>query len=322
MAHVVLRSEDPDLIETVRSVLAVTGIPLAVYPESAAPPTAGLLLDGGTQPAAPTAEGGRYARVGLWDRRGEVGEDALLLPHDAESLLTLAQAANRTLRAKTVGVVGSRGGVGASVFAVALARVGAEASLGTALVEGSGSPALASMLPLGGGPRWADLPAAPDPAHLVRALPTWAGVRVLLGDERRTPEASRAEAAIAALAQSHDLLVLDLQRHDVAGGITTRWCEVVVLVTTCDLPAVRAAEAMRHHLSAEEVHLLVRGPARAGYTPGAVERALAVRAVTRMRREWSLPGGIERGIPPGEHRRGPLLRAARGVLDALEVRGQ
>ena len=46
--QVALRSESAPMIEQVRSVLAVAGMPVAVYPEHAPPPVSvGLALDGG-----------------------------------------------------------------------------------------------------------------------------------------------------------------------------------------------------------------------------------------------------------------------------------
>src|SRR5690625_2694384 len=314
MIPVALRSEDPQLIETVRSVLAVSAIPLAVIPEPAALPGAiGLALDDGGGDPRWRSQARRYARVGL--RSGQApAPGVLVLPQAAEELLVLARAANRVVRAKVVGVVGAAGGVGASVFAAVLARVGAEEGATTALVEGAGAPALASLLALTYAPglRWADVPASGvEPHHLASSLPRWEGVRALVGDDRPHPGLARNEDTLAALAQGHDLLILDLQREDVTNGITRRWCDVVLVVTTCAVPAVSATRALCATLSTEAVHLVVRGPSKAGLSATEVTETVGVGILAYMRPERSLPPALDRGITPGEHRRGPLLRAAR-----------
>lgn len=319
MIPVALRSEDPELIETVRSVLAVSSIPLAVFPAPAPPPAeVGLALDDGDTPWNIHAR--RYARVGLRDAAPAAG--VLVLPQAAEELLVLARAANRVVRARTIGVVGAAGGVGASVFAAVLARVGAEEGLTTALVEGAGNPALTALLSLTYAPglRWQDLPVSgAEPAHLTSSLPRWEGVRTLIGDDRPHPGLANNEAVLSALAQTHDLLVLDLQREDVANGVTMRWCDFVLVLTTCALPAVSATRALCATLSTEDVHLIVRGPTKAGLTGGEVMEMVGVRMLAYMRTERSLPGALDRGLTPGDHRRGPLVRAARTCLHTLEV---
>lgn len=322
MIPVALRSEDPELIETVRSVLAVSSIPLAVFPESMVEPvSAGLALDGGASDAAWRRRSRRYAKVGLRTAATPAG-DVLVLPQAAEELLSLARAANRVLRAKIIGVVGAAGGVGASVFAATLSRAGAEAGLTTALVEGEGNPALAALLDITYAPglRWPDLPAAgSEPGHLSASLPRWAAVRLLVGDDRRNPKLGNSETTLTALAQIHDLVVLDLQREDVANGVTKRWCDSVLVVTTCAVPAVSATRALCATLTTEDVHLVVRGPTRAGMSPTEVKEIVGVEILTYMRAERSLPASLDRGLTPGDHRRGPLLRAARTTLQELGV---
>lgn len=322
MIPVALRSEDPQLIETVRSVLAVSSIPLAVFPESVIDPVvAGLALDGGSTDSAWRKESRRYAKVAL--RTGApVGSDVLILPHAAEELLGLARAANRVLRAKVLGVVGAAGGVGGSVFAACLARVGAESGLTTALVEGEGNPALSALLDMTYSPglRWPDVPAAgAEPGHLTASLPRWENVRLLIGDDRLSPGIPNSEAALTAVAQMHDFVVLDLQRQDVASGVTKRWCDSVLVVTTSGVPAVSATRALCATLTTEDVHLVVRGPSKGGLTPEELSRSVGVNIVTYMRAERSLPASLERGLTPGDHRRGPLLRAARSTLGDLGV---
>src|SRR5690625_2116602 len=206
MVPVALRSEDPQLIETVRSVLAVNSIPLAVFPESTIEPVAaGLALETGCSDPTWRAPARRDAGVWLRDAE-EPHEGALVPPHAAEELLGLARAANRVLRARVVGIVGAAGGVGASVFAATLARAGAEAGLTSALVEGAGNPALTALLGrvYSPGLRWPDLSAAgAEPDHLTASLPRWENVRLLLGEDRPSPGLATSEAALTDPAQTH-----------------------------------------------------------------------------------------------------------------------
>lgn len=322
MIPVALRSEDPALIETVRSVLAVSSIPLAVFPESVVEPVEiGLALDGGTESTGWRSNSRRYAKVGL--RSGEdLGADVLILPHAAEEILSLARAANRVLRARVVGVVGAAGGVGASSFAAALARAGAEAGLQVALAEGAGNPALSVLLDATYSPglRWADLAGSGlDVGDVSDSLPRWHGTRLLLGDDRPSPGMTAGEPVITGLAHTHDLVVMDLQRSDVAAGVTKRWCDAVLVLTTPGLPALSAARALCATLSTESVHLVVRGPIRAGVPRGEIPAMVRAEVLTYMRAERSLEASVERGLTPGDHRRGPLLRAARETLQALAV---
>lgn len=322
MIPVALRSEDPDLIETVRSVLAVSSIPLAVFPESVMEPVEiGLALDGARESPAWRSNSRRYAKVGL--RSGEdLGPDVLVLPHAAEEILSLARAANRVLRARVIAVVGAAGGVGASSFAATLARAGAEAGLQVALAEGSGNPALSVLLDATYTPglRWADLAGSGlDVVDTADSLPRWHGTRLLLGDDRPSPGMTAGDSMITGLAHTHDLVVMDLQRSDVAAGVTKRWCDAVLVLTTPSLPALSAARALCATLSTESVHLVVRGPIRAGVPRGEIPGMVRAEVLTYMRAERSFEASLERGLTPGDHRRGPLLRAARETLQGLEI---
>lgn len=322
MIPVALRSEDPELIETVRSVLAVSSIPLAVFPETTTSPVhAGLALDsGGGGAPGWRSLARRHVTVGLWAHRSEEARGVLLLPQAAEELLVLARAANRVLRATSVGVVGACGGVGASVFAAALARVGAEQELMTALIEGGGNPTMMTLLDLAYSPglRWRDLPVAGlEPVHLAASVPRWKNVRVVMGDDRASPGLASSDALLSALAQTHDLVVFDLQRHDIASGVTKRWCDAVLVVTTCDVPAAHATRALCAAFTTEDVRLVVRGPSRGGVSVEELAEFAGQKVLTFMRTERSLPAGLQRGLTPGDHRRGPLVRAGRHTVEQL-----
>ncbi|HLS02432.1 MAG TPA: hypothetical protein VK054_10720 [Beutenbergiaceae bacterium] len=324
MIPVALRSENPQLIETVRSVLAVSAIPLAVFPESSAQVSdIGLALDDAAHPNPWGAQARRYATVGLPTSAGHPGE-TLVVPHQAEDLLTLATAATQVLRAHVVGVVGAAGGVGASVFGAALARMGVEEGLMTCVVEGEGNPALATLLQLTYAPglRWSDLPATGiNPTQLADTLPRWEGVRVLAGDDRPSPGLAASKPVVAAVAEAHDLVVLDLQRSDATSGVTKQWCDDLIIVATPSASAVAAAAALLPHVATQPVHVVVRGPIKGGLGVAEIEETLGLSIGLYMRGERSLPAGLDRGLTPGDYRRGPLVRGARAMLDRLGVVG-
>lgn len=318
---VALRSESARLIEEVRTILAVAGLPVAVYPEHASPPAdVGLALDAAEQPDdAWRTVGSRSVRVAL------EGDDdgALVLPAAADRLLALARAANRRMRARVVGVVGARGGIGSSALAAALARVSASRALTSALVDGADGAPLEVLLGLEDdqGLRWPDLTGAGsiDPVELAGALPVWEGTRVLCADQRPAALTANADGVIVALAQVHDAVVLDLPRHAVAAGVAAHWCDVVLILTTPDAASAAGARRVAALLRGQDARLVVRGPIRDGYTPSELAQFCGVPLAGAMRPERSLPLAMDRGLPPGEASRGPLMRLARQLVTDLGV---
>lgn len=147
--------------------------------------------------------------------------------------------------AQVVALTGAVGGLGVSALLLHLAR--ASAALGRRVAVLDLDPAGSLGLLLGDvtrpGLRWADLPVdetAFRPGLLVAALPTWIGIPVLTGDERggpRRPE--QAGPALTALAEDHDLVLVDLPRGaDAPPGAR------VLLVTGADLRSAVAAQAL------------------------------------------------------------------------------
>lgn len=319
--EVALRSDSTELIDAVRTVLAVAGLPLAIYPQQAPPPSqAGLVLDGGEEADPSWRHAGmKYARVTTRTR----GNSALTLPEDAEDLLLLARAANQDRRARVIGVIGARGGVGASALAAVLARVSVRATLATALVDGGDGAPVDVLLNLEHEPglRWADVGGAGgiDPAELASALPVWSGVRVLCADHRPAPLSGHADDAVLALAHAHDVVVMDLPRHALRAGLAARWCDVLLLVTTSDVASVSAARSLTSTSTGEDIRLVVRGPVRDGLTPAEIADACEVPIAVTMRPERSLTASLARGLAPGDSSRGPLRRHARALVTELRL---
>jgi secretion/DNA translocation related CpaE-like protein len=150
-------------------------------------------------------------------------DDVLGLPSGEGILLErLADVAEPAARARVIGVIGGRGGAGASVLAAGLAL--------TAVARG---PAwLIDLDPLGGGAdaglgaelrtgaRWSDLGVLTgrlSPAALRTAVPEVHGVSVVATThpaEEPAPEAVR--TVVAAAGRGGGLVVLDLARHRTA----------------------------------------------------------------------------------------------------------
>jgi len=320
-----LRSGDRHVVERVRRLCALAGLALDVLPPGSDPPAAAVLLDDRTDPVGTSwAHGpGRAAVVELGPEPG-----MLQLPADAETLLGLLGRVAAPRRARVVGVVGAVGGVGASALAAATARLAVSAGRPSALVDldpaGGGFDVLLGI-EHDAGPRWADVLGQRGgfpPDRLMAALPTWHDVRVLSSDVRGGVALADPVAldAVAALTRAADAVVLDLPRAVLAPDAEPDWlalCGAVVLVTGCDTRSAAAAAAAAGRLAGRAAHLVVRGPASGSLLPGDVAEATGLPLGAVMRPERAFAAGVERGLSPGDQRRGPLLATARRLLRPL-----
>ena len=221
--------------------------------------------------------------------------------------------------AGVIGVVGARGGAGASTFAAALAHRFARTGA-TALVDlerAGGGIDVVVGIEGAGGLRWPDLVDARgtvDARELAALLPRWGGCAVLSADRTR-PGAPPS----GAVGEEHASVVLDLDRCDVLDrGAVLASCRTVLVVVPRDLRAVAGALALRPALVelVADVRLVVRGPAPGGL--GALELAHVVDLplAVSMRHDRRLAADGERGGGPTV-RRGALGRAVTRVAGAL-----
>lgn len=239
--------------------------------------------------------------------------------------LALAEPALATV-APVIGVVGARGGVGASVLSAAVGRMARRAGDRVVVVDGT---------PCGGGTdvllgieddpglRWPDLHAARGEVggdQLLALLPTWQGVSILSADRRRPAPLPRDvhEDVVRGLAAAGDVVVLDL-----AAGDAARWaalCTVLVVVARCDLTSVAGAVATVGAAPGIPAGLVARGPAAGRLTAWDVARAVGIDLWADIRSDPTLAGRLERGEGPlvrvGRGRSGDLGRAASTVLGA------
>jgi hypothetical protein len=95
--------------------------------------------------------------------------------------------------------------------------------------------------------------------------------------------------------------------------------DLAVLVVPAEVRACAAAAVVAKRVlrCGVPLQLVVRGPGPGGLTPGDVSRALELPVLTAMPPQPRLAAMLDRGGLPGQAR-GPLARAARQVLAALE----
>ncbi|NUT52857.1 MAG: hypothetical protein HOV94_37060, partial [Saccharothrix sp.] len=113
---------------------------------------------------------------------------------------------------------------------------------------------------------------------------------------------------------------------DVPRGLTGAACaaldraDLAVLVVPADVKACMAAKPVVEQASERGVRLkaVVRGPAPGGLTTAQVVEAIDVPLLTAMRPEPRLARALDNGHFP-ETTRGPLAKAARQVLEALNA---
>lgn len=233
-----------------------------------------------------------------------------------------------------VGVVGARGGVGATTLAATLGQaVGrADRSAGAVLVDldaaGGGIDVHLGIEDVGG-LRWPDLAGARGDvpgAELTSLLPVWSGMRVLSGDCWRPGPAPPdvVGGVLDALRGCHRTVVVDLGRTEaLAQGPGLRRCSSVLVVSSGDLRSVAGVVALRDALlsTAPDVRLALRGSrgGGAGAALGALEVAhvvdLPVAAV--LPRDRHLVATVERGLGPVVRRRGPYARAVRRLAEEV-----
>ena len=340
--------EDDALLDEVLRLAAAAGCEVERVPDLAAlrPRWARaplvLLDDTGLEHCAPAAlprRGGvMVVSAGapppdLWQRCVAVGVERVAELPGGEALLASALADVPDTPADSVGrvlgVVGGRGGAGASVLSIAVAQSAAERGDRALLVDCD---------PLGGGLdvtlgieqepglRWPNLRVSGGrvPASALRsALPAprgRGGLTVLSCDRYGDgPEQAAMSAVLDAGRRGGDTVVCDLPRQLTEAGCTVvDQADLVVLVVPADVRACAAArrviEQVREH--GAEPRLVVRGPAPGGLTPSSVARAVDLPLFAYMRPEPCLDAVLDVGRFP-KRRRGPLANTADAILAAL-----
>lgn len=258
----------------------------------------------------------------VWRRAVEIGADCVLRLPEAESWLVdrIADAAEGAGRqALTVGVIGGRGGAGASTLACALALAAARTGRRTLLVDGDPLGGGLDVL-LGGeraeGRRWPDFVASKGRVAggaLEESLPSVRGLRVLSWDRGDTVlvPAEAMRAVLAAARRRGGIVVVDLPRRiDAAVTEALAQLDLGLLVVPGELRAVAAAHRVASLAGAVLGDL--RAVVRAPYAPGIDEQwvadTLGLPLAGELPHDPALLAALDIGAPPGGEARGPLGR--------------
>jgi secretion/DNA translocation related CpaE-like protein len=344
-ARSLVLTADEALLDELLRLAAAAGVEVDVAPDPvAARPrwqAAPLVVVGDDQAESAAGQLGRRpqvilvgvdrADVSIWRRGVALGAEQVVYLPDVEHWLVerFADAAEETGRdALVVGVMGGRGGAGASVLAVALAVTSARRGLGTTLID---------LDPLGGGidlllgaedcpglrwPDFADTRGRLASAALRDALPERHGLTVLSWGRGHVvtipPPAVR--AVVSAARRGGDAVVLDMPRRlDAATEEALELCTCTLLVVPAEVRAVAAAARVALGLTAvtADVRVVVRGPSLSGLGAVEVSDALGLPVVAEMESEPHLDDRLDRGEPPAQTGRGTIAAACNKVLDDL-----
>lgn len=268
----------------------------------------------------------------VWRRAVEIGAEYVLRLPESEGWL-VDQIANATegvgRPALTVGVMGGRGGSGASTLACALAVTAARSGRRTLLVDGDPLGGGIDVL-LGGeeseGMRWPDFARSKGRvggSALEESLPALHGLRVLSwgrdNDVFVPPPAM--QAVLAAARRLGGVVVVDLPRRvDECVAEALAQMDVGLLVVPGELRAVAAAERVAAAVGAilEDLRVVARGPYTAGLDEQWVAQALGLPLVGDLPLETGLSAAQDSGLPPGGNSRSSLARFCTAFWDRAD----
>lgn len=262
---------------------------------------------------------------GVWKRAVQIGADHVLLLPDGEQWLVdrIADVAEGVGRpALTVGVIGGRGGAGASTLACALAVTSAREGMRTLLVDADPLGGGLDVL-LGGetaeGLRWPAFAASRGrvgSGALEESLPELHSLRVLSWDRGDCvavpPPAVR--AVVSAARRRGGAVVVDLPRRiDEAGAEALAQLDIGLLVVPAELRAIAAAGrvASAAGMVLRDLRVAVRGPYAPGLDDREVARLLGLPLAGEVPVETGLLSAADGRTPPGGGGRGPLARFCR-----------
>ncbi|MEC3978134.1 septum site-determining protein Ssd [Amycolatopsis sp. H20-H5] len=233
-------------------------------------------------------------------------------------------------RGSVIGVIGGRGGAGASVLAAA---VGLAANAdGRGLLVDCDSLGGGIDLVLGAegvdGLRWPDLQVSGRVSmpSLQESLPRLGhrenGLSFLsCGTEGHDPTADAVTAVIAAGRRAGRTVVCDLPRHLCTGAAAAAGeADLVALVVPAEFRACLAAKQVLRRLEqrACRIGIVVRGPVLAGLSPGELAEMMGLPLLSYLVPDRRMPVDLERGefqLRP----KSPLATAAEAIVAAARL---
>ncbi|HET9654034.1 MAG TPA: septum site-determining protein Ssd [Kineosporiaceae bacterium] len=290
----------------------------------------------------------------VWRRAIACGAEQVVVLPDGEPWLLdrIVDAVSPPPTAAVLGVIGGRGGAGASTLAVGLASVATRSGVRTLLVDNDplgGGLDLLLGLEEEGGLRWSDLAGARgrlQPGVLASMLPGVPDLRVLTWgrfpaedagaasspsaqtsgpacgswSEEPGPGAAAVEAVLGTAAREFELIVLDLTRRFGPGDrAASRACRTVFVVVPAEVRATAAAAAVCAQLdrTVADQRLVVRGPAPSGLPADAVADALGLPLAGELRTEPAVATALDRGEALPGRSRGALPVLCRRLLSQV-----
>lgn len=269
--------------------------------------------------------------AGVWQQAVALGADRVVFLPDGEAELVnllVVATEGQSARGRVVGVVGGRGGAGASTLAAALAVTALRSGLATMLIDADPLGGGLDLL-LGGegapGLRWPDL--ADSRGRIARGalndeLPRVDDLTLLSWgrDERLVIPPAAMRSVLDAGVRDRHLVVVDLPRWaGEAAQAALDVADVVVLIVPAEVraaaAAARVATSVRPHCP--DIRVVVRGPAPAGLDGRLLAEALDLPLAGRLQPEPGLAAAQERGEPPARRGTGPLARLCAVLLDEL-----
>lgn len=265
----------------------------------------------------------------IWRQAVTLGAEHVVFLPDAEHWLVERFAdATSPRRGVVLGVVGARGGAGATSLAVALSLAAARLGRRTMLVDldaYGGGVDLAFGAEGVEGPRWADFVGASPPASgeaLAAALPRCGEVTVLSWSRDNAADipSTVVSSMLSAARRGADVVVVDLPRcFDEAARAALGVADAAIVVCPAEFRAAVAAERVvgTLQLLVEDVRLVVRGPSPTGLTGADVADAAGVPLTAWLDPEPDLDKALDEGRPPGRGGKGPLAEVSATLLREL-----
>jgi secretion/DNA translocation related CpaE-like protein len=327
IAHVLLCSRDPAVIEAVEVTAAAMAVPLRVAREAESAranwPTAKLRLVS-TEMAArwTSAPPGRAFLVGtstseLARCSAQLELPVLPLPDVGGRLAEALMQASLAEREHgvTVALIGASGGLGVSTLTVGLAlgarRSGSSAAV-VDLARYGGGLDLVAGVETSEGMRWPDLGSARgELGDVAGSLPSVGGVPLLAHSREApaSPSPDAVSAVITALARAHQVVLADCGREP--PSVPT---DHVVLVVGADVRSVAAARMLAEGRSLAPTAIVVRrGPGRS-LPEQVVARTLGAPSLGQVGHHRALPRLAELGLLPVA---GPARGFARQIAPIL-----